>query len=67
MGLIKKIFLSKQFDSFVWLLIEAFIGAGITYFSGLDWVYAPPLIAILQVLGKELNKYRKRKISFNLE
>jgi hypothetical protein len=61
----KKTFLSKVgdfftstlFKRFLWNTLAGFIAVVGTYLSGLDWIYAPFIFAIVNNLTKELNTY----------
>ena len=47
---------SSSMKRFYWNTLNGFVGVLITYFSGIDWIYAPLIIAILNGITKELNK-----------
>jgi hypothetical protein len=47
---------SKEAKRFYWNTLNGAIGLAIIYCSGLNWIYAPVLIALLNGISKELNK-----------
>lgn len=55
--------MKKQVISWLWLVAEASIGATIVHFQDLDLVWAPIIVASLQVLGKEINKKIQKDLS----
>ena len=48
-------FKSSTFKRFLWNCLSGFLGVLITYLSGLEWIYAPLIIAVLNGITKELN------------
>lgn len=53
----------KQLKVWGWLVFEAIIGVTIVHFQELDLVWAPVIVATLQVAGKELNKVITKKLN----
>lgn len=47
---------STMAKRFYWNVLSGAIGGAITYYSGIDWVYAPLIIAVLNGITKEINK-----------
>jgi hypothetical protein len=56
-GLIKLnvILTGKMAKRFYWNVLNGAIGGAIVYFSGINWLYAPLFIAMLNGITKELN------------
>ena len=54
---IKKVLFSKQAKRFYWQTLNGAIGLGIMFVTGLDWIFAPAIIAILNGFTKEINNY----------
>lgn len=48
---------SKAAKRFYWNTLNGAIGVAITYFSGINWLYAPVIIGILNGATKEINVY----------
>jgi len=46
---------SSTFKRFIWNTANGFIGVLVIYLSGIDWIYAPLIIAVLNGITKELN------------
>jgi len=46
---------SKTFRRFIWLTMEGFLTTLITYLSGIDWIYAPLIMAFLANVVKFIN------------
>lgn len=58
LNLLKDIFTSKQAYRFYWQTFDGAIGVVIVYLTGISWIYAPLIIAVLQGITKEIsNKY----------
>ena len=51
----------KTAKRFYWNTLNGAIGLVATYFSGLDLIYAPILIAMLNGVTKEINIYLSRE------
>ena len=51
----KAFFTSKQFETFMWHTVNAFIGMVIVYISGENMAYAPLVIAGLNYVTKIIN------------
>ena len=56
MEFIKKFFTSNKFKTFCWLTLEGFLTLVITHLSGLEWAYAPFIMAGLTAIAKFINK-----------
>ena len=41
---------------FYWTTLAGFLGLVVIYLGGIDWVYAPVIIAVIAGISKELNK-----------
>jgi hypothetical protein len=54
---IKTFLTSNTVKRFYWNLLSGAVGGAVTYFSGISWVYAPFIIAILNGISKEMNTY----------
>jgi hypothetical protein len=54
---IKAVLLSTTAKRFYWQTLGGFLGLLVIYLTGLNWIYAPVLIAVIQGATKEINKY----------
>lgn len=52
---LKEVLTSKIARRFYWQTAGGFLGLAVIYFQGLNWLYAPVVIAIIQSITKELN------------
>ena len=41
---------------FYWNVLAGFLGLVVVYLGGIDWVYAPVIIALISGITKEINK-----------
>jgi len=41
---------------FYWQTFDGFLGLVVVFLGGIDWIYAPVIIALIIGLTKELNK-----------
>lgn len=55
MNYIKDFLKSTMFKRFLWNTLSAFLGIVVVYLGGLDWIYAPVMIALINGILKELN------------
>jgi len=47
----------KSMKRLYWTTLDSSIGIAITYFSGISWLYAPVIVAVLTGATKEINNY----------
>ncbi len=57
MEILKKILTSKQAFRFYWNTLNGILGLAVVYFTQINWVYAPVIIALLNGISKEINNY----------
>ena len=55
MNTVKEILISKQAFRLYWQIGNGFIGVAILLLAGLEWYYAPIIIAVLNSVTKEIN------------
>lgn len=53
---IKEFLLSTTAKRFYWTTFAGFLGLVVIYLGGINWVYAPFLIALISGITKEINK-----------
>ena len=53
---IKAFLKSSGFKRFIWLTVEGFLTALITYFSGISWAYSPIIMGVLANFIKFINE-----------
>jgi hypothetical protein len=56
-----KVLTSSSAKRFYWNTLNGAIGVAVVYFSGINWVYAPIVIAVLNGITKEINTYISNK------
>jgi len=64
LAFLKKFFLSNKFKTFCWLTLEGFLTLVITELSGLEWAYAPLLMAVIANIIKFINQRYLQRIGF---
>ena len=52
---LKEILTSKIAKRFYWQTFGGFLGLTVVWVSGIDWIYSPIVIAIIQGVTKEIN------------
>ena len=52
---IKDVLTSRIAKRFYWQTLGGFLGLVVIYLSGINWIYAPLVIALIQGITKELN------------
>lgn len=53
---LKEILTSKQAKTFYWTIANGFISLAIIYCAELEWIYAPMVIATLNLITKYINQ-----------
>jgi len=55
MSYVKDFLQSTIFKRFLWNVLSAFLGIVVVYLGGINWIYAPLVIAGINGVLKELN------------
>ena len=56
MNYIKEFLKSTMFKRFIWTTLAGFLGLVAVFLGGIDWIYAPIVIALIAGITKEMNK-----------
>ena len=55
MSYVKDFLQSTIFKRFLWNVLSAFLGIVVVYLGGINWIYAPIIIGLINGILKELN------------
>ena len=55
MNKIKEFLKSAKFEAFLWMTLNGFIGVIAIYLTDINWVYAPAIVSMLNVITKYIN------------